>query len=91
MECFREGGCDRGCPHTSSDNGKHHDLHYCPFTDSSEGWGKARLFLEFVNKYDLSSMRTAFHSANLLAREQPEKYVAWRAMMLIQNGEKICN
>ena len=59
---------------------------YCPFDDSLEGWNLARYFILWCGEpYPPVWQTASFTAANKLAREDPDKYYAWRVQRRLNN------
>ncbi len=61
--------------------------YYTPFDDSSDGWRMASLFIDWLSyphSVRVFGVRSGFNEANLLARQHPEKFIAWYAMLRLE-------
>jgi len=59
------------------------------FEDNMEGWGKARLFLEFMGGFYLDSdTDSRLKKANGYALRYHNKYLAWKSLMRMTHGDE---
>jgi len=57
------------------------------FKDNMEGWGKARLFMEFIGEKGEDKAPDPT-TADWFAGKYPEKYTAWKTLMRMTHGDK---